>query len=756
MPDFEPDVGVLIVHGIGTQAEGAELRHWVDAVVGYLDAYDADPGARAGILQATAGDKLVRVVTPPLGGTTPGHRQRWLVGEAWWAEAFDVPNRKEVSSWLAGVASWFVYLFVVRLWRRFNVDRWHVAAGLAFALSLGWLVHEATGGSPGGWAWAALALSAAAAATTARRSGRRLGAVVVAGSVVVIYPLAALGTVALLALWLLGLLPGKAAEKARAIQVSLAGSVGDVYALVSSRRREQAMFDAIAAGARRLTSGDGMEAKPVVLMAHSQGAALAYRAINGDVELARALAGRDVTLVTYGAGIVPIHVLEHRLRTAPSGWHWAQSFAGLVALVLLAFGVARVAADGVDRVTRAAAGASFALTACVFAATWRQEHRSRCHSDAVQIAAPGDHGPQAKDEVCIRLRSPGAARLRWVDFWAPWDPVPNGPLCVSTPCVPAACGPASLPPPGDGDEFLSCRVANLHQPWRDHVVYRDNPEDVVSRWVGEIAARAGPVAPGDVERPRRPGAPADVGRDWRRRRGRDLLLGQVLALVAGLVVVFSRWDELDDLGRRVARRLPLRAGVGNVLDAVPAGLRDAFLGEGRDSSHLHGLLVALAALVAVIAVASAVVAWWQAASTGRFLGGADDVRLPVKTALAASLVAAAAVAGALLWAAFGLHIAEVPTTPVRVHPADIGSPPAASPRTEVRFEPVGTGDDTPVVVNVGDDVHEVVLDAEVRYLITATASGGKDCAVSVDRRGSGSEVHVRCVPSGTPLRQEVS
>ena len=44
--EFTPDVGVLIVHGIGTQAEGSELRHWVDSVVSYLEAFRT-PAERA-------------------------------------------------------------------------------------------------------------------------------------------------------------------------------------------------------------------------------------------------------------------------------------------------------------------------------------------------------------------------------------------------------------------------------------------------------------------------------------------------------------------------------------------------------------------------------------------------------------------------------------------------------------------------------------------------------------------------------------
>ena len=759
MGAFEPDVGVLVVHGIGTQSEGAELRQWVDAVVGYLDAFpgatDGRPGAA--VLEPNPDDPFVRVRTPPFDPANDATSQSWLVGEAFWADAFDVPNRKQFTAWLVGVASWFLYLFVVRLWRRFFVDRVHLLTGLAFAASVGWLVSDATSGDVTSTSWTWLIVGTGLLAVTLARKGRQLGGVVVAATLLVGYPLAGLLVVAVVALWVVGLLPGKISEKARATQLNLSQSVGDVYALISSRRREQAMFDAISASAKKLTSALDTtgEPKPVVIVAHSQGAALTYRALNRDDGLRDALAGRRVTVITYGAGIVPIHLLEHRLRASKRGWRLLHGAAGLLALLLLAFGLARIASDGVDTLTRWVIGASAALVAGTFAATWRQERRARCEPETVQVRRRSKKGIEPRehhDGVCVELMSPDARQLRWVDLWAPWDPVPNGPLSVSEPCRPSPCSPDALAPPAQTDEFVSCRVSNLHQPWRDHVVYRDNPEDVVSRWVGEIATRAVPgLPPGAVERPRLPTATAAAAREWRRRRGRALLLGQVAGLVLGIVAVVRQWDRLDDLGRRAARRLPLRSAVSGVTDAVPEGFRDVVWGEHRDPSHLQGLLVAAAAVVLTIALASIVVSWWQRTATGRYLAGHEDAALRVDLGRAAAVAAGAAAGVLLLWAAFWYDIEEVPTRLVRVHPASLTGA-AVTGRTEVRFEPLGTSDDSPVVVEVGDAADTVELDRGVEYRVTATAVAAEGCSVSIEReKPEITEVRVRCAVEGERL-----
>ena len=398
-------------------------------------------------------------------------------------------------------------------------------------------------------------------------------------------------------------------KKAREIQLSLAGNIGDVYALISSARREQLMFDALVWAVLGMDEVPGMAGKPLVVLAHSEGSALAYRAFNNDAGVQAAIGGRPVTLVTYGEAIIPVLVFERRLRDAKPAWLRLQGFAGLLGLLLFAFTLGRVAADAIDAVSRTTAAVSFGLVVgrssppnarsggAVAARPpgggqegrkGRERGRSRARAwttraadDRVTVrsgfekpAAEAETPPPPNStEVCLGLRAPESSHLRWVDLWAPWDPVPNGPLSVACPCVPAPCSPAALSLPGTADEFVSCRVSNLHQPWRDHVVYRDNPEDVVSRWVGEIVARANDVPPARPERPGlTPPGNANRARELRGARGVRVLAEQSVSAILGMFAIIWHWGEMDELGRIAAHRLPfLPSLLGKVTDFVPEG-----------------------------------------------------------------------------------------------------------------------------------------------------------------------------------------
>ena len=251
--------------------------------------------------------------------------------------------------------------------------------------------------------------------------------------------------------------------------------------------------------------------------------------------------------------------------------------------------------------------------------------------------------------------------------------MPNGPLSVACPCSPDPCGPAALAPPGLTDEFVSCRVSNVHQPWRDHVVYRDNPEDVVSRWVGEIAARAKKVPPSVTERPRRPTDNAERARELRRRRGVRVLAEQSLTAILGMFAIIWHWSEMDELGRIAAHRLPfLRSLLGKVSDFVPEGFRDGVFGGSRDSSHLQGLVVALGIVLIVVWLEGRFASSRQSSATGHYLAGDPDKDLTGVGWLVAATVLGLAVVLAFGWV-MPHHLKDTPTRIVHVHPALIST-----------------------------------------------------------------------------------
>ncbi|PKB64390.1 MAG: hypothetical protein BZY80_03070 [SAR202 cluster bacterium Io17-Chloro-G2] len=69
-------------------------------------------------------------------------------------------------------------------------------------------------------------------------------------------------------------------------------------------------------------------------------------------------------------------------------------------------------------------------------------------------------------------------RVRWIDFWARYDPVPHGP----------AAREMQAEARGRNEGFFeSVRVINLDNPFTDHVTYWGNHPEVVSRFALEIA-----------------------------------------------------------------------------------------------------------------------------------------------------------------------------------------------------------------------------------------------------------------------------
>src|SRR5687767_11624572 len=118
-------LGVLFVHGIGSQLRGQTLTECVSALVGcWLPRVD-----RGG------GDAVVErtVLTAGAGGYEPAHSIldlranrdaepcRVLLAESWWASEFVAPPFREIASWVLTYGSWVVISHVVdHVRRRFH------------------------------------------------------------------------------------------------------------------------------------------------------------------------------------------------------------------------------------------------------------------------------------------------------------------------------------------------------------------------------------------------------------------------------------------------------------------------------------------------------------------------------------------------------------------------------------------------------------------------------------------------------------
>lgn len=281
----------------------------------------------------------------------------------------------------------------------------------------------------------------------------------------------------------------------------LATSVGDAAQLAQSDMQYATMASTVARDIRWLDR----HCSAVIVVAHSQGAAVAWRALNvatvPDVE----------ALVTFGAGLNKLLILR---RAGATG-----TYLGLV-VVLGALTLPVAAWWILSTLAAVSAPPSWVSTWGPVALYPTMIGLIALFGLYLSIARHQD------DPFPLRVRA-----RRWIDLYASRDPVSNGPLARTL--------PASV---------SSEEVWNSNSLIADHTSYWSNREGFVSR-VGMLALSIGqPPDDGDIEWARRGGR----RREWRlgvKRRSDQLALGTIVCAVAGLR------DRLPEIGEAVTRAL---------------------------------------------------------------------------------------------------------------------------------------------------------------------------------------------------------
>ena len=387
------EIGILLVHGIGTQARGDTLVIIGDPLFETLKASvdlafskvitDDKPGPasddRVGLVDAFLNQD--KVITS-LQGREPPHAKiqiamdrndpptEWILAECHWADLFPPPKPRAVTVWMMQVLPWICVTFVVRRLRMARIAiitdvekswrRWHAAAykcGLAAMLVI------------------ALPL---------------------------INPLVIAMELFLIALLVLALVPIKAVHDfVQRINAALSGILGDSFVFASSEMRQRAVTSKLASDIAWL--GSKFKCKHIVLVAHSQGAAVSY------LTLKRYGLGKVRLLVTFGAGIVKLHQLG--AREGMIGFFaffplMAGSFALFVAAAWTGF-YSYPAGHGALIWLHTVMAIFFAVLV-VFAALI--ERTEQLGIDASEFERQG---------------------LKWIDLYASKDPVPNGPIFLS-------------------------------------------------------------------------------------------------------------------------------------------------------------------------------------------------------------------------------------------------------------------------------------------------------------------------------------
>jgi hypothetical protein len=364
------DLGILLVHGIGEQAQGETLTKFAEPIVDWMRDWLHRGSAQGSLVASTPVDAALR---PPLLATdTPAHArvvigaaredatdeavaQEWLFAEAWWGPQVLTPPIGSFTLWLITRGPWLM-LF------HFNQ---RLLASRDLHNGWKWLI-----GIPLSVVWVVLSLL--------------LSVVLIAASLLALIPI------------------GRVRRAVFAVLRRIAGVVGDAYGQLRSPIQRAAFERAVLEALKWLRP----KCQRLAVIAHSQGAAIAHGALRGGEPKA------DL-LVTVGAGITKLEALRYLERLGPSDRIAAflapltLVAAAVVTLRTRALGLAEAEARFVLPVTLGIVGV--ALLAQVWITVRRSLRHLRDRSKQLSLA-------QAQPN------------LRWLDIVGTHDPVPAGEL----------------------------------------------------------------------------------------------------------------------------------------------------------------------------------------------------------------------------------------------------------------------------------------------------------------------------------------
>ena len=477
-PEFQ--LGVFLVHGIGTQRSGDTLVRWGDVLLKTIECATLKKVSatveRAGPRYGPGKGPLEAAVLLRADRT----EQRWLLSEGWWADAFPAPSYRELVSWSVRALPWSIATHVAERYWESSSGHWDRARMVALANALGQLL-------------VALALAPV--------------------------------SIGLLGLaLLLGLLPiPKIRTAILAAQSTLTATVGDSFAFVESPLRAALIRTCILGGLKRVKK----RCAHTVIVAHSQGAAVVLDALGGMIfeqdEETEASAASGVVpdaLVTFGAGtnqlasqkvlsaglpmtfgtnpvlgavgallgavgiLLWLYLSVQLQQTTLKDILWALLLLllhiGLLSTVMWALFTLLDRTHADDRVSTIAGGTfGFLIVAGVLLLTWYGglAHLPLFPLSMLFVALLFIAGSmrlilsdEMKTIVTAHVRKPPGL-ARWVDLYASADPVPHGPTRTK-------------------DAHESIQIWNLGSMASDHTAYWGNRDGFVLRVVKVCAETA--------------------------------------------------------------------------------------------------------------------------------------------------------------------------------------------------------------------------------------------------------------------------
>jgi hypothetical protein len=646
------DVGVLFVHGIGQSKEGDTLARFGESLRTAVAARAAPAGNAAAASVAidaawlaTPGEgnpcraelTIDNVRSQRTGPRAPASmNSRWLLAEAWWAAQFPPPGFSDVAFWATSVLPGTLLAHMDRRLRRAGyavAERLRSISPVRGLLAIPRWVAE--------WAYVLLAL---------------------AGLPLLI--------AAVMLLILAGLLPPPLNRLASGLQRMLSATVGDSYAFKQNRIKGAAIRRTVLERLEWLAA----RCRKVVVVAHSQGAAIAHEALRQPLT-----APCDV-FISCGSGLQKLTEIERDVQDAGGARPklWAAALGAVVAsaslLTLLLHPWGTTAVVGIDALGAAVGLGIFYVLALLVTAELSFEvfqapakrpgaartlpwnayagllvglpgvatlwlHRGHAAA-AAQLGAlalaltfgllmlhggyrawqrargrfqrPMEQWQRDQEDYRRYYELTNRQQMRWMDFYTRYDPVPNGALMDFL-----------SPPQDDGPArsqeltLESYEVHNLGSAILDHTTYFHARDDFMQRVARTLLRTAG-IGARPVNAGRAATGRAATRRGWRvdvlRWARRGVLLAAVV-LAAGVLLREGAWTA--------ERNFDWQSAAGGWLELALVRLET----WGRNA-----LYVGASAWLAGTALTLSAWSWWSAHELGLFHANADYAPLPGRMA----------------------------------------------------------------------------------------------------------------------------
>ena len=555
------DVGILCVHGIGVQVEGETLRNIAGPLFEQLEHDGATVEYGETVLkprqQLDPGPARIAATL-----TQDEQTRRVLLAESHWADVFDAPSYSQLLGWLMGHGTWIAIRHAV------------------FSLStpVRWLERWYDRRKRARPDWLGL-------------SDIMVGYV---GALVCVFLVALPLQLFLLLVGALALLPFLWTHAlATRVALGAAAVLGDASVYSADTTLRHAILTRVRKDLAWLTARTS-ESRPIIILAHSQGAAVVYDLLSSMPDLTR------IRLITYGEGIRKLTELTLGARKRPfmisvSAWLWLPALAALAAgRFAVTYIIESIATPGAASISdRVGSLLLFYLLVFFFLSTM------------IYIVARSRES-EIDEPVQAGVASLLAKHLTWADLYASADPVPRGPLLGNTEMKDEPDG-WSVAQEGFAG-LRSRRVVNQLSTIGDHTSYWNAPNDFVPLVAGAIRSWIG--VPAEVARP--------AGRMWR------LWLRKIAGWAITLLGILTFWRAGDPLRDVVWMR------AWNLMPLDPTALSSQVVAR----YSLRDPAVTLAGLVAFLTVTFCYgrfvlnPAWlaWERAFIERPRGGAPPFR----------------------------------------------------------------------------------------------------------------------------------